>query len=450
MDVRRGLSLKEACEMDFVVYILVIGVLYLRPQDFIPGCVDLQVYQTLLIGGCIVACRPMLGQLTAASLVRRPISFCVLGLLPAIALSHLWQGNTYDSRVSVSIFFDKVLIFMLGVAVVNTPERLLSLLRWLLWFTAILAVIGILDYHGIISLEQFRWVQERRADEVVDESTRRLYTIGLFGDPNDMCLLLYLGIALSAFRLGDPRSSVFQLLWLAMGLLFLYCLALTHSRGGFLGFLVGFIVFCQQRFGVWKAGAFSVTVIPLLFVVFAGRQTNITLSGEDTGQSRIQLWSEGLEFFRESPAFGIGQGMFAERCSDKLVAHNSFLHCFAELGFLGGSLFLGAFTTALLGLYRRRSSWPPTAIPAELERLRPYLIGLIAAYMTGMMSISRSYIPPTYVILALAASYLAIANPDPAPANLSVNLRFVRRLAAFGVCFLVAIYALVRLTVLHT
>ena len=64
---------------------------------------------------------------------------------------------------------------------------------------------------------------------------------------------------------------------------------------------------------------------------------------EGTGQARIQLWSDGLMFFQQSPLFGIGMENY--RQFSRHVAHNSFIHCFAELGLLGGTLFLGASTS---------------------------------------------------------------------------------------------------------
>src|SRR5260370_10175657 len=132
-------------------------------------------------------------------------------------------------------------------------------------------------------------------------------------------------------------------------LLFGYGLVLTRSRGGFLALVAGLFTLFQARFGWRRTLLLASAGLPLLFVLFAGRQTTLS-TVEGTGQDRIQLWSEGLGLFREAPLFGIGQGEYADRVG--LVAHNSFVHCFAELGFAGGALFLGAFGSALVMLGR--------------------------------------------------------------------------------------------------
>ena len=72
-------------------------------------------------------------------------------------------------------------------------------------------------------------------------------------------------------------------------------------------------------------------------------------SDEGTGQARIQLWSDGLDIFRYSPVIGIGMDNYRQFSNH--VAHQSFIHCFTELGLIGGTLFLGAFFLALKGMY---------------------------------------------------------------------------------------------------
>ena len=51
---------------------------------------------------------------------------------------------------------------------------------------------------------------------------------------------------------------------------------------------------------------------------------------------RLGYWAEGLQLLRDSPLFGIGQGNFGLAIGN--VAHNSFVHCFTELGVIGGAI----------------------------------------------------------------------------------------------------------------
>src|SRR4051794_30680512 len=150
---------------------------------------------------------------------------------------------------------------------------------------------------------------------------------------------------------GDLRSKASRFLWLAPAALFAYALSITYSRGGFLAFLASMMAFLGTRFGLKRTFPMAVVLLPVIFIAFAGRQTNISTT-EGTGQDRIHLWAEGLRLFQRSPVFGIGKGQYAEEVG--LVAHNSFLHCYVELGFFGGTLFFGAFFCAFWALWRLR------------------------------------------------------------------------------------------------
>ena len=45
-----------------------------------------------------------------------------------------------------------------------------------------------------------------------------------------------------------------------------------------------------------------------------------------------------------------------------------------------------------------------------MRRFAPYLVGIVAGYMMGMMSSSRNYIPPTYMLVGLAAVHVRLAG----------------------------------------
>jgi len=79
---------------------------------------------------------------------------------------------------------------------------------------------------------------------------------------------------------------------------------------------------------------------------------------------------------------------------------------------LGGGLFLAAFVLAAGAVWMARPCRSlPCASAEELARLRPVIFGLLVSYMVGMFSLSRNYIPPTYLNLALATAYVRLAAP---------------------------------------
>jgi O-antigen ligase len=200
------------------------------------------------------------------------------------------------------------------------------------------------------------------------------------------------------------------------------------------------MVLFQDRFGIRKAVMLAMFALPVMFTLFAGRQTDISLS-QDTGQDRIQLWARGFTMLKRSPIFGIGYGRYADEMG--LVAHNSYVHAFTELGLLGGTLFVGAFYYAMSTLHRLGPSQDMIA-DRELARLRPYLLAIVAAYGAGMLTISRNYIVPTYMVIGLVTIYLRLVAANVPEAIPQFDVRLVQRFAVIGAAFLFAAEAFVR------
>jgi hypothetical protein len=135
--------------------------------------------------------------------------------------------------------------------------------------------------------------------------------------------------------------------------------------------------------------------------------------------------------------FGIGHNRFADEIG--LAAHNSFVHAFAELGILGGMMFLGIF--ALVGW----SNWKLLAVRKEitqpsLRHLSPYILGLIVAVCVSMLSLSRNYVVPPYLYAGLAVSYFALAHTDTSIRLVRFNPRVCGALAAVSASYLGIIY----------
>jgi O-antigen ligase len=153
-----------------------------------------------------------------------------------------------------------------------------------------------------------------------------------------------------------------------------------------------------------------------------------------TAQLRMGFWIQGLELFKHSPIFGIGQGNFL-RVAGKVV-HNSFLQSFTELGFFGGTLFLGAFFLAWWQIFLLS---PRDINDSQLARLRPYLLAMLTTWIVGMMSLTRSYVPPTYMMLGLATVYLVLSGEEQP----RVSARLLMQLISLSAMFLAGVFVFV-------
>ena len=485
--------------MGFFLFILANAMLFIRPSELVPELGDVELYR-YVIAACLLVSMPRVAkQLFTRIASVPPIAGCVLGLLPAVLLSHISHGNAEEAWEQGIEFVKVVAYFLLLLALVTNIGRLRQFLCWLALFCAVLTVIAVVRYHIVAAsppeppppqspteaAEELPNGQRKNKkihnvkvdEEVRDPDTGELVKVarmcgtGIFNDPNDLALVLITAIPLCMYWLTDARFKQTRPLWAALILLFGYALMLTHSRGGFLALMAGLLTFLQMRFGSTKTLAVGAMMLPALFAVFAGRMTSISTS-EGTGQTRIQLWSDGLFYFREAPVFGIGMEGYHTVSSH--VAHNSYIHAYAELGLFGGTLFVGAFYFALRGLYSVRAasasdqepqsidrpradsvadgtpdpvagaSGLSLALDPEILRLHPYLMAMLVAYAVGIAFLSRSYVVPTYLLLGLALVYLRL-RPSSTP--LKWCRLPVAKLAAVSICFLAMSYTFVRMFV---
>ncbi len=405
--------------MSWFLFIALNAALFIRPVDLFPE-LDMQIYLYLIVLCVLASTSQLAAVIDSRALSRAPITCCVLGMLPAVALSqlaHFQFGLAFDC---VQRFAKVVIYYLLFVALVDTLPRLKSFLFWLNRFVIVLIALALLHYHGIINIPSLDAFQQHDIDPETEQVRLlpRLCSTGLFNDPNDLCNILVIGIVISLFVMIELRQGFRRMLWLAPIGMYLYALKLTYSRGGLITLSAGVLTFVHARFGRKKTVFAAGLLLPAVLVFFGGRQTTVDVtSTEDTSQNRIQLWAEGLAVFRQTPLFGIGMDEYAEQF--RLVAHNSFVHTYVELGFFGGTLFSGAFYTCLWGLLRL-SRHDVVFHDEEARRLRPYILAMISSYWVGLLALSRSYTVPTYMMFGIVTVYLqnaGVSSSVPAPGS---------------------------------
>jgi O-antigen ligase len=426
--------------LDFALFLLVNAMLFIRPAEFHPALLGLPVYEVCILSCLAVSYPKVLARISPRAMAARPVDACAAAMLGAIALSHVANGDP-PMAVSAGVEFAKLLLYyFLLVAVVDTPRRLERFLTALAVFSLAITALAVSHYHGWVQVPALQFLEEIDESGGEASAVRRLGSTGLFQDPNDMCLMLVLATTACLFQIVERRRWY----WAAPVVVFGHALMLTRSRGGFLGLVAALVAWLASRYGR-KALPLGLLVLPVVFAAFAGRQTSISLSS-GTGLSRVQLWADGLYQFDHHPVFGIGTEHYADFAGH--VAHNSFIHCFTELGLFGGTIFLGAFYLAFWPLVRLGGRGVPALTP-ELGRLRPYVLAAVTGYATGLMSLSCPYVIPTYTILGLSSVFTGLAEGELGVPVMRVNLPLVRRVAVLGVGFIVAAHVAVRVLLLR-
>lgn len=429
--------------MGFVLHILVTGVLFIRPTDFIPPLENFHLYEVLIISCILLSWNRLIAQVSVPSLQRDPIAVFMFGILLTSVLSNLARLDI-DATFGFGVEFAKVIVYyLLLVGLVDSPGRLRWFLAGMVGIDLIPASLAVLQYHGLIDIPAFSgMVNEFTSQfdpltgETIDIPFRRLGTTGNFGDPNDVCEILNAAMLFSLYGLMNPRWGRVRFLWLAPMVVFGHALSLTQSRGGFIGFLVSLMVLFWARYGRRKSILLAGVILPVIFVLFGGRQTSIS-THEGTGQQRIQIWADGFNLMRHSPIFGIGTDQYVENTGK--VAHNSFVHAYTELGFLGGTLYFGAFYYALRTLGRLGSRGVTIRDP-EIRRVRPFILAAVVGYAASELSLTHCYSVVTYAMLGLATVCIRLADPEPPLPDSRLDGRFLLRLIVASTLFLLALF----------
>ncbi len=195
--------------MDLLLFILTTATLFIRPAEIVTGLAEWPIYELLILSCLAVSFGGVVDQLRPGALRDRPITVCVLGMLAAIMLSHIARFNFFAARYAGLDFVKVVIYYLLVGAVLKSPEQLRLLLKWLVVLTACTAGLAVLQYHELINISALEVLREGYYDSETGDFSMvtRLRSTGIFNDPNDLSMVLVVGLAISASWLLDPRLA---------------------------------------------------------------------------------------------------------------------------------------------------------------------------------------------------------------------------------------------------
>lgn len=201
---------------------------------------------------------------------------------------------------------------------------------------------------------------------------------GLRGDPNDTAMLLIAGIPLAFWYFITNKSFAKKTIGVLFGIVLLYAVLLTGSRGGWVSIVLLAFIYALFRPSVIKF--VSICLILTISLSLAPQRyvdRMATVIEGDKGSSRSissrkQLALYAIHLFANNPFFGVGPGNYGNsivasgrlsaeesaftRRLDARVAHNMYLEFFAESGLLAGILFLNILYAATKGLMLLKST----------------------------------------------------------------------------------------------
>ena len=235
----------------------------------------------------------------------------------------------------------------------------------------------------------------------------RVRYAGVMNDPNDLALFFAMMLPLALQPAARGMSLLKQCGGFLLCLPLLFGIFLTNSRGGLLACGTVATLFAWRRWGIVKAGVLCAVLAAGVLAYGPSRAREQSIGDERSVEGRVNAWYTGLQLFSQYPVLGCGKDEFVNY--NVLTAHNSFVLCFAETGFLGYVAWFGAGCYALYGLHHAlRRTRPGTAS----YRQNCALIDSLAAFYVGGFFLSRTYFILLPIFIGLAVARYRMARDD--------------------------------------
>ena len=425
--------------MPYIILLLYTFAVYVRPFDLNPAFYP---YRPMLILGvlCLLSTLIYLPLSHLSWKARQaPLVMIFTAILVVSRIIALrWFGGAMeamDEFAIVAIYF-----FAVIVATNSLPK-----LRWLALTVAAASLVMAIQamYALYFGSGEFRelFVLEQRLDMLNDSDwnvLERVRGLAFFADPNDLAQGLLVVIPL-IFLAWKARSFVWNSIFvLAPVSVLLWCIYLTHSRGAAVALVVVAGFWLTRRMGsVWAGLMTSGMVLGLVVINIAGGR----LTKDESIINRFEAWSVGLELLKSHPLFGVGYRLFTDY--NPITAHNSYVLCFSELGFVGFFVWMAIIVLTVLELNQlvRLDRTDPRNV--ELSRYAESIRLSMIGFLSAAWFLSRAYAIPLFFLVGLSVVLAEIARREGRmPPTISVTALGAR---TFGIC--VAVIALVYVSV---
>jgi len=433
--------------MPFVLFLLYVFLSYVYPGEIFPALAAYRVTFVVGLSGLVFSVLWLVSK-RSTPLATRQLWFLAAFTLTLVAsrmLAERWFGAVIPALTQ---FGPSVAMFVLTVCSVDSLRKLKTTAGCIVLLSVALVLQGVLAYHFGYKANMFLYDPATRAEYVAsadasedeapaedigtpdnedegvgytpddeageyDGSTlKRIRGLGLLHDPNDLALGLVMALPLLWIGWREGKTMRNLLLVGLPSAALIYGLFLTRSRGGALALGIILCAALSRRIG-------RVAAIALLLVLTAGglaadfasgRQLSIS---DESASGRLQAWTEGFEMLKSEPLLGVGYGQFLEHHT--LTAHNSFVLCFAETGFIGYFFWIGLIVICvaeLRGLQKLPGADPLTC---EIRRWSKTLQLSLVGFLTAGFFLSRTFIPMLYLLFGLCVALVLIARQAQKP-----------------------------------
>jgi putative inorganic carbon (HCO3(-)) transporter len=233
----------------------------------------------------------------------------------------------------------------------------------------------------------------------------RIRSIGFLNDPNDLAQTLATFFVFLGFFWTKSKAKNLLIL-VPAGVVVLYGVFLTRSRGGLVAVGVMALLAFRERLGKVMAGILTGLLITgaLAVNITGGRAMK-----DESAEARIEAWASGILMLRQNPMLGVGYRNFVEEHGG-LTAHNSYVLCFAEMGLLGYFCWMSLLVVSFIQLIRLRHLPGDTPEIAEIRKLALIVRLAFTTFLTAAFFLSRTYVLTLFILIGLSLCLADIAR----------------------------------------
>jgi len=391
--------------MTFPLTLIFMMLIFLCPQEWLlPWMYGWPVLDVVVAGALI----SLAFESTQVKFVfpRTPMFILIGGFFFAAVMSHVAHGYFQGMMDTISLMSKLCLFCCLLIVVTNSVQRLRGVIFVFLLGAVIMAIHAIMQertgagFAGKMPYSFYYPLKDRWV-------TQSLF-FGFFNDPNDLGQVLAMCLPL-VFAQQKRMNPVSVLLSIGVACLLAQGMTATQSRGT----LVAVVASAACMIFLWLPSKW----LPFLGgLALIGGLVACTYFGpemlDQSARNRVTYWGIANRYFMSHPLFGGGCGMFDAVLNIGQTAHNSFVLCYTELGFLGYWFWFNMLTLGVIGCWRTRVALrnPKNEEQTYLKRVAGIAIAAMTGYIASSYFLSRTYSYPLFFFYAFLASIPVIAQ----------------------------------------
>lgn len=272
------------------------------------------------------------------------IGFILIGLLAVYFVATLYSYSRMSSLVLWIVYLMVIGFYIVTINIQKTKDIIFTVVKLFIIAGTLVAIYGIMQY-------VFGWnVKNGWIDQETFENLKmRAYST--LENPNVLGAYLILTIMLALGLIASKINVIAKLVYLGCVCIMTLCLALTYSRGCWLGFGVAIVVFMTFYNGkLWGLFIPALMVAPLVLPdSIITRFTSIGNMEESSTLVRVKIWMSSLRMVKDFLWTGVGMGtgaygyvypFYAYYYVHALHSHNTFIQLLLDGGIMALILFV--------------------------------------------------------------------------------------------------------------